>query len=260
MEFPSTALPQHRKFLLQAVQKFKSDDRILGLACSGSYSEDTLDEYSDLDIVIAVDPVHYHKVLENRFEMIAELGDLLAAFTGEHVGEPRLVIALYGPDGLHVDFKFAKLDDIADRVDEPTVLWERDGKLSQVFAKGVGAYPRLDGQWVEDRFWTWVHYCAGKIGRGEFFEALDFLSFLRVQVLGPLALQQAGFEARGVRKIETLLPEFAKDLRATVCVPEKDELKRATESAVAIYRSLRSSESIAQSKAEQVAMGALQDA
>lgn len=260
MEFPSTALPQHRDFISQAVQKFKADNRIVGLACSGSYSENALDEYSDLDIVVAIDAAQYDDVFEHRMEMVSELGDLLCAFTGEHVGEPRLVIALYGPDGLHVDFKFAKIDDISDRVDEPTVLWERDGQVSQAFAKGVGAYPRLDEQWVEDRFWIWVHYCAGKIGRGEFFEALEFLSFLRIQVLGPLALQQAGFEARGVRRIEAFLPEFADQLSKTVSTPEKEQLKLATENAIAIYQNMRSSKVATHRRTEQVAKKALQNA
>ena len=33
-------------------------------------------------------------------------GGLLAAFTGEHVGEPRLLICLYGPPLAHVNLKF----------------------------------------------------------------------------------------------------------------------------------------------------------
>jgi hypothetical protein len=33
---------------------------------------------------------------------------LLVGFTGEHVGEPRVLICLYGPPVLHVDLKFGK--------------------------------------------------------------------------------------------------------------------------------------------------------
>ena len=36
----------------------------------------------------------------------------------------------------------------------------------------------------------WVHYAAAKVARGELFEALDFMAFLRGQVLGPLALME----------------------------------------------------------------------
>ena len=257
MDFPSTATPAHRAFIRQAIETLSVDARIVGLACSGSYSEDALDAFSDLDLVVAVAADCYGAVENERLDIVASLGDLLSAFTGEHVGEPRLVIALYGPDGLHVDFKFVKVEDAADRVDEPTVLWERDNQLSDALKTGVGAYPRLDEQWVEDRFWTWIHYCAGKIGRGEYFEATDFLGFLRGQVLGPLALQQAGFQARGVRKIEHLLPEFADRLRQTVAQPEKMQLQAATEHAIVLYKAMRSPDVMACTRAEQVALKAL---
>ena len=257
MDFPSTATPTHRAFIRQAIETLSADARIVGLACSGSYSEDALDAYSDLDFVVAIAPDCYTAVENERLEIVARLGDLFSAFTGEHVGEPRLVIALFGPDGLHVDFKFVKVADASNRVDEPTVLWERDNQLSDALKKGVGAYPRLDEQWVEDRFWTWIHYCAGKIGRGEYFEATDFLGFLRGQVLGPLALQQAGFEARGVRKIELLLPDFADRLRETVAQPEKVPLLSATEHAIVLYKAIRSPDVTARKRAEQVALKAL---
>ncbi len=152
---------------------------------------------------------------------------------------PRVMITLYGPDALHVDFKFVKVDDVTTRVDEPVILWARDSRLAKGLGKGKGQYPPVDPQWIEDRFWVWVHYAGTKIGRGEYFEALEFLSFLRVQVLGSLALQQAGLEARGVRKIEQLLPDFAKELRMTVAVPERESLLNATEHAITIYQNLR---------------------
>jgi hypothetical protein len=45
------------------------------------------------------------------------LGPLLSAFTGDHVGEPRLLICLYGPPLLHVDLKFVTPADLAERVE-----------------------------------------------------------------------------------------------------------------------------------------------
>ena len=36
-----------------------------------------------------------------------------ATFTGEHVGESRVLICLYGPPLLHVDLKFVSLSDAA---------------------------------------------------------------------------------------------------------------------------------------------------
>jgi len=43
---------------------------------------------------------------------------------------------------------------------------------------------------------------AGKIGRGEYFEALDFISWLRVSVISPLFQLKGGRLPRGLRKVE----------------------------------------------------------
>ena len=70
-----------------------------------------------------------------------DLGRPVRRLTGEHVGEPRLLICLYDSPLLHVDLKFMSIADIEKRVDEPVVLWERDNRLSQSFASSIGVYP-----------------------------------------------------------------------------------------------------------------------
>lgn len=241
MQFPSSPPTLHQTFIEQALPKLKEDPRIIGVAASGSYSDNSLDQFSDLDFVIAVEPNAFEGIMNDRLPIVSGLGNMVAGFTGEHVGEPRVVITLYGPEALHVDFKFVKVADACNRVDEPVILWSRDSRFEQALSQGKGEYPKVDPQWVEDRFWVWMHYAGTKIGRGEYFETLEFLSFIRLQVLGSLALQQAGFEARGVRKIEQLLPDFAEQLKKTVAFPEKESLLDATQCAAKLYLELRSS-------------------
>ena len=257
MQFPSSLPALHKEFIQQALPRLAEDPRIAGVAASGSYSDNSLDGFSDLDLMVAVEPDAFDAVMNDRFLIVSDLGDMVAGFTGEHVGEPRLVITLYGPEPLHVDFKFVKIEDAARRVDEPAILWARDTRFRQALDQGRGEYPRVDHQWVEDRFWVWMHYAGTKIGRGEYFEALEFLSFLRVQVLGSLALQQAGFETRGVRKIEQLLPDFTEKLKRTVATPEKVSLLNATEYAAELYLELRSPGVSSCDKARTLAMNYL---
>ena len=83
---------------------------------------------------------------------------MLACFTGEHVGEPRLLITLYGPPPVHVDLKFASDRGLEQRVEDGLVLWQRDGALDAALRRTAAAWPRPDRQWIEDRFWVWVHY------------------------------------------------------------------------------------------------------
>jgi hypothetical protein len=229
----------HAEFLRTAIGRLEADARLVGAGAGGSFQTASMDAFSDLDLIVAVEPAAYEAVLKERLHIARGLGPLLGAFTGEHVGEPRLLICLFGPPLLHVDLKFVSLADLADRVEDPAILWERDGRLGSALERSRARYPQPDPQWIEDRFWIWIHYAAAKIGRGEIFEAIGFLGFLRSTVLGPLIL--AGFGARpdGVRKIERLAPEPAQELRETVAAYDPQSCASALRSCVRIYRHLR---------------------
>jgi hypothetical protein len=136
---------------------------------------------------------------------------------------------------LHVDLKF-----VSDGSDHAAyaVLWSRDCP-PDVLPTPVPA-PPIDLDWIEARFWTWVHYGAGKIGRGELMEAVDFLSFLRVTVLGPLALELSGAPAFGVRRVETTLPgDLLNMLSSTVARYDAHDCARALKQCITLYRRLR---------------------
>jgi predicted nucleotidyltransferase len=231
--------PSHHEILDAAIAVLKKDLRIVGVAAGGSYAAGAIDEYSDLDLVIAVEPGEYATVSAERKQIAASMGKLLASFTGEHVGEPRLLICLYEAPLMHVDLKFVSLEDVAARVEDPVILWERDGRFTAALRRDVARYPAPDLQWMEDRFWIWTHYCATKIGRGELFEALDFLSFLRTQVLGPLVLAGRGERPSGVRKMEMLAADFVARLEATVALYTRASCISALEASVRLYLELR---------------------
>lgn len=226
----------HRQFLQRAIDVLVEEPRIVGVAAGGSYASDTMDEYSDLDLVLATTVRDHGSVMAEARDIAASLGPLVAAFTGEHVHEPRLLICLYdGTPPLHVDLKFVALPDLRERVEEPVILFQREGRLTQALQEGRASYPQPNNQWIEDRFWVWVHYAATKLGRGELFEVLDFLSFLRGVVLGPLALARARQRPSGVRRLDAVAPQ----LRATVASYDASDAIRAMRAAIAEYRQLR---------------------
>lgn len=244
LKLPQSIPSGHASFLRRAVAVLAGDPRIVGVAAGGSLAADAMDEYSDLDLVVAVDEAGYESVLAERRHLAESLGTLLAAFTGEHVFEPRLLICLFDEVApLHVDLKFVSVADAAVRVEDPLVLWERDGRLTRALARAEARYPSPDRQWIEDRFWIWVHYATTKIGRGELFEALDFLAYVRRTVLGPLALQRAGARPSGVRKIEALARKDVPMLVETVCGHSRQDCLRALRATIAAYRSLRADDS-----------------
>ena len=239
MTYPASLPATHRALLDTIVSTLSQDPRKVAIGASGSYASNTMDQYSDLDLVIAIEPNDYDQVMCQRFQLVEDITGFIAGFTGEHVGEPRLIIALYEPDLVHVDFKFVSLEDAAQRVDDTQIVWQRDPRLAEIYKNSDYTYPAPTIQWVEDRFWIWIHYGTGKIARGEYFEAMEFLSFLRTTVLSPLALSQNNMTPSGVRSIETRLPVFAKKLADTIATPEKTSLVSAYRHCIALYLSLR---------------------
>lgn len=227
-------------FAFQIAKELEQDDTVIGLAAGGSWLTNEMDEFSDLDLVVVTrekmtdDPVKM-KAFARRF------GNLLAAFTGEHVGEPRLLICLYEDPFLHVDFKFLVLQELSIRIENPFILLDKEQVLQKILEQSEAKFPYPDYQWIEDRFWTWIHYGLLKIGRGELTEAHDFLASLRMMVLGPLLHIKNGQLPRGVRKAEMAFAEEDMEaLAATMASLEPLSLISAIEQSVGLYSRLRS--------------------
>ncbi len=251
----TSTLPKIHQTMLEQVQnKVAADQRFLALLAGGSYLHGGFDAHSDLDLVIVVNGSDYDAVMKTRKEFAASIGSLLAAFTGEHVGEPRLLICLYGPDLsgpadptalLHVDLKFVTLHGLGDMVETPAIVWSRDTRAETAIAQANVRWPNMPPGWFEDRFWIWVHYGATKLARGELYEAMGMLGFLREQVLGPLVHARGGRPQRGIRRVEEASPEWAVRLRATVPDHSADAVLASLKAAIAIYRELREPAGIA---------------
>jgi predicted nucleotidyltransferase len=228
-----------KAFADSATEILKSDKNVIGLAVAGSWVTNEIDEFSDLDLIV----VTQTKISGDKQKMLDyanRFGQLLSGFTGEHVGEPRVLICLYDNPLLHVDIKFLTLEEFYQRIETPHILLDTDGQLRSVLEATQPKFPYPDYQWIEDRFWIWVHYALLKIGRGEYVEAFDFLGFLRMVVFGPLLHIKNGNLPRAVRKVETQLaaPDFER-LKATIPAYSKKSLLGSLQSAVSLYRQLR---------------------
>jgi hypothetical protein len=202
-----------------------------------------MDEFSDLDFVVVVEDASYTEVLASRMDMARRLGPLLSAFTGEHVGEPRLLICLYGPELLHIDLKFVTMADLDRLVERPIVLWSRDETaVAERLDRADISWPNLDPDWFEARAWIWLHYGAARALRGELFEAVGMLAFFRDQVLGPMLHRRGGRPQRGVRRIEAYKLDDTGRLAATVARHDLASVKAGLVAAVELYLELRADE------------------
>jgi hypothetical protein len=236
----STLPAYHRAFLEKAVDSLPQDPRIHSLLVGGSMVHGGMDAFSDLDFVVVVDETSYGEVLADRMEIARRLGPLLSAFTGEHVGEPRLLICLYGPNLLHIDLKFVTMSDLDRRVERPIVLWSRDqAAIEERLDRADIHWPNLDPDWFEARAWIWLHYGAARALRGELYEAAGMLAFFREQVLGPMLHRRARRPQRGVRRIEAFGLDPTGQLATTIACHDLQSVKASLMASADLYLELR---------------------
>ena len=229
----------HQEFIDKAIKAAKADSLIVGLAVGGSWIGKQTDEFSDIDFVLVTsEPVS--DSFDKMHSYAKRFGDLLNAFTGEHVGERRLLICMYDNPLLHVDIKFVTPLEFEQRVEDPVIVWDKNGTLARIMENTKAVWPELNYQWIEDRFWTWIHYGALKIGRGELFETIDFLSALRSMVLAPLMQIKNGQLPRGLRRVEQNFPETdLEQLKQTIPEYSVKSICESVTKTIEIYRSLR---------------------
>ena len=228
-----------REFADKVKTILEPDENVIGLAVAGSWLTNEIDEFSDLDLILVTN----QKISNDKNLMLdyaKRLGNFLSGFTGEHVGEPRVLICLYDNPLLHVDIKFLTLDEFHTRIETPSLLIDKNGQLEKAISNSQAKFPYPDYQWIEDRFWTWIHYALLKIGRGEYLEAYDFMGFLRMVVFGPLLHIKNDNLPRGVRKVEKdLKSEDLVKLKLTIPTYERQSLLDSLRNAVSLYRQLR---------------------
>ena len=76
-------------------------------------------------------------------------GDFISGFTGEHVGEPGVLICLYDNPLLHVDIKFLTLPEFETRIENPVILFERNKQLTDIIQSTKAEWPVPDFQWLQ---------------------------------------------------------------------------------------------------------------
>jgi len=243
MDIAKLNLPDlHARMLERVVTVVRTDARFEALLGTGSLAYGGFDEHSDLDFVIVVRANDHAEAMAEREAFAARLGPLLAAFGGEHVGEPRLLICLFGPPLLHVDLKFITPADLSGLSEHPVALWARDtGDLERRLAGLTVSGRGRDAQWYEDRAWVWLHYVATKLLRGEHFEAIGGLDFFRDQVLGSMLQRNAGRTPRGVRRVEDVAGAKAL-LAPTLPSTGHRSIAEALKRSAALYVELRTAE------------------
>ena len=118
------------------------------------------------------------------------------------------------------------------------VLWERADQLSGRLSDSYHPDVRGELAWIDSRFWTWIWYLQAKIIRGELYEALDGLQYLRSRVLFPLLAISKGVPPAGSRRAEGLVGDLGPAFAETVAGLDRHSLMRALTRTAELYRTL----------------------
>jgi hypothetical protein len=183
---------------------------------TGSFATGEADELSDVDLRVYVRPDAVEGVVARIPELAADGGRVVALFVAEHLGIPTLTIVLYD-DLVHVDFDVVAADRAAEHNDglPAVVLWEREpisDALPGTYAPEVAAGLR----WLEARIWTWSWYIQSKVLRGELYEALDGLQYVRDRVLFRLLAFHGERRPAGGRRAEAVVGDHGDAFARTV--------------------------------------------
>jgi hypothetical protein len=237
--WPKSLPNAHREILIDIIRKLSARPNLVGLAIGGSFVSGQMDDFSDLDLKVVADPKEWDVVNEKRRQIAESIGPLLIAFTGEHIGIPQMLVCLYGEIPIHVDLDFMVPDQLISRSEDPRILWDRNNVLHDALSNGSACPSAVDWQWIEDRFWLWIHYATTKVGRGELFAAIGFLSFIREKVLGPIVLEMAGAKPYGVRHIEMVAARYATLMESTVTTYDRAAIVNAIQQTTNLYQLFR---------------------
>jgi predicted nucleotidyltransferase len=213
---PFDRFPRHRAKADAACRAALADHEVVAMAVTGSFATGGADELSDVDLRVYARPDAVESVVARIPDLAAATGRVVALFVAEHLGIPTLTIALYD-DLVHVDFDVVAADRAAEHNDglPAVVLWEREpisDALPGTFAQDVAAGVR----WLEARIWTWSWYIQSKVLRGELYEALDGLQYVRDQVLFRLLAFHGERRPAGGRRAEAVVGDLGDAFARTV--------------------------------------------
>ena len=220
MEFDIPAsfapLPRHRAKVEAAVRAGVEIEDVVAMAVAGSFAVGNADELSDVDLRFYVAETAVDRTVRAIPALAASCGTVMASFNGERVGAPALTIVLYD-DLVHVDFDVLSSAAAAEHnAGLPVlVLWDRDG-VSARLPGDDRTDVAGDLRWIEDRMWTWCWYIQSKILRGELYEALDGLQYVRDRVLFRLLAFERGTRPAGARRVEAALGDRREAFSGTI--------------------------------------------
>ena len=228
-------------FIHEAEAILQADENVIGLAEIRSRNYllgNQLAGLSTLELVL----VTHEKVADDINKMLSyakKLGNFDTGFVGKHANESNVLACLYKSPFFRVDIRFITYDEcdtIARRITK--VHLDKDDKLDDKFSERE--WKELDYRWYEERFWFGALDTLFEIEQGQYQNAAELLSYLRMVILKPL-LNIEIFKLLYLIADVSALQQERKKLIDPLLTYDKETLVENLKNAIQLFHKVRSS-------------------
>ena len=225
------------EFLNRTVSLAEKDPRIVGVALHQASDQEK--EFTNTELVLVCQPEAFEEITADFIGVAEALGPLLQAYEQPKGEGEKELTCLYDEPLQRVDLRLLPLDNLSE-IHHPSVLWDREDQLRLALSARRDPATSLDLQWMEDRFWLWLHSAATALKEGAVFEAHHLMSCMRSRILAPLVLKKEGLSpAGGLHELEKTDGENLSSLRATVPLYDARSCEISLREAAKLYVDLR---------------------
>jgi predicted nucleotidyltransferase len=175
------AIRDRRAFIDRFARACSADDRVVAAFLSGSYAAGTPDRYSDVDLLVVAAHGAYERLFEERWRIMAQLGELVLAEDFRGFGRDMLLY-LYA-DGVDGEVDLHRRDS-ASWVDpsrlQPLVDKDHVAAELRAWPTAPAADRQRRAEQLVRQFWRQVWLGAAAVARGRLLTAHGSLEAARV--------------------------------------------------------------------------------
>jgi predicted nucleotidyltransferase len=174
-------LTYHQSLTNRACEILSKDSRVKAIYLSGSLDAD---EYSDVDLTILCDEEDLQNLLDERYKIAEEVGEILCAAIPPV--SDRMLVVFYKEE-VKVDFSYGKLP-LQTRPDRAYIdaLFDPEGHLGEVIENSKNLEWETDIEFLRNRIkhhFLGLSYTVSKFGRGEFWDGEDCINWYRKNII-----------------------------------------------------------------------------
>ncbi|MFB4166779.1 aminoglycoside 6-adenylyltransferase [Virgibacillus sp. JSM 102003] len=180
-------LPEYREKIMALIEKdLLNDDNVLAFFYGGSIANETMDQFSDIDLRVVVRSEKIEEYIANKNNRPSEWGNVLYI---EDVNPYSIYTVIHYDSFIKVDTFYYKLEDIQPSVWLKNIKIRKDNKerLAEILNKSMelSYEPSFDEfELWRSKFFAHLHEAYRRAMREEYYYAINCIDKLRLSIAG----------------------------------------------------------------------------